>query len=136
MLYQHKKTGTRVKIVSEFDNGEWFMVQDQDDRIFTAYKSELTEDESATKKVKTLQVKDKAAKEEPRTFPPDTRLNINGATAQMIADHIKGIGLKTAREIKDLQMSLSGERFNSLDQLKQIKRVDWDSVIAADLIRV
>ena len=136
MLSQHKKTGTRVKIVSEFDNGDWFMVQDQDDRIFTAYKSELTPDEPATKKVKTLQVKDKAAKEEPRNFPPDTRLNINGATAQMIADHIKGIGLKTAREIKDLQMSLSGERFNNLEQLKQIKRVDWDSVIAADLIRV
>ena len=136
MLYQHKKTGTRVKIVSEFDNGDWFMVQDQDDRIFTAYKSELTPDEPATKKVKTLQVKDKAAKEEPRNFPPDTRLNINGVTAQMIADHIKGIGLKTAREIKDLQMSLSGERFNNLEQLKQIKRVDWDSVIAADLIRV
>ena len=136
MLYQHKKTGTRVKIVSEFDNGDWFMVQDQDDRIFTAYKSELTPDEPATKKVKTLQVKDKAAKEEPRNFPPDTRLYINGATAQMIADHIKGIGLKTAREIKDLQMSLSGERFNNLEQLKQIKRVDWDSVIAADLIRV
>jgi len=112
------------------------MVQDQDDRIFTAYKNELTPDEPATKKVKTLQVKDKAAKEEPRNFPPDTRLNINGATAQMIADHIKGIGLKTAREIKDLQMSLSGERFNNLEQLKQIKRVDWDSVIAADLIRV
>tara|TARA_Y100000592_G_scaffold27150_2_gene43094 strand:+ start:8772 stop:9182 length:411 start_codon:yes stop_codon:yes gene_type:complete len=136
MLYQHKKTGTRVKIVSEFDNGDWFMVQDQDDRIFTAYKNELTPDEPATKKVKTLQVKDKAAKEEPRNFPPDTRLNINGATAQMIADHIKGIGIKTAREIKDLQMSLSGERFNNLEQLKQIKRVDWDSVIAADLIRV
>tara|TARA_R100000458_G_scaffold51477_1_gene52362 strand:- start:143 stop:553 length:411 start_codon:yes stop_codon:yes gene_type:complete len=136
MLYQHKKTGTRVKIVSEFDNGDWFMVQDQDDRVFTAYKNELTPDETATKKVKTLQVKDKAAKEEPRNFPPDTRLNINGATAQMIADHIKGIGLKTAREIKDLQMSLSGERFNNLEQLKQIKRVDWDSVIAADLIRV
>ena len=136
MLYQHKKTGTRVKIVSEFDNGDWFMVQDQDDRVFTAYKNELTPDESATKKVKTLQVKDKAAKEEPRNFPPDTRLNINGATAQMIADHIKGIGLKTAREIKDHQMSLSGERFNNLEQLKQIKRVDWDSVIAADLIRV
>ena len=136
MLYQHKKTGTRVKVVSEWDDGDWFMVEDQDGRLFTAYKTELTPDEEATKKVKTLQVKDKAAQEEPRTFPPDTRLNINGATAQMIADHIKGIGLKTAREIKDLQMSLSGERFNSLDQLKQIKRVDWDSVIAADLIRV
>jgi DNA uptake protein ComE-like DNA-binding protein len=136
MLYQHKKTGARVKIVSEWDAGEWFMVEDQDGRLYTAYKSELTPDETATKKVQTLQVKDKAAQEEPRSFPPDTRLNINSATPQMIADHIKGIGLKTAREIKDLQMSLSGERFNNLEQLKQIKRVDWDAVMAADLIRV
>jgi DNA uptake protein ComE-like DNA-binding protein len=136
MLYQHKKTGARVKIVSEWDNGDWFMVEDQDGRLYTAYKNELLPDEAATKKVVALQVKDKASQEEPRAFPPDNRLNINGATAQMIADHIKGIGLKTAREIKDLQMSLSGERFNSLEQLKQIKRVDWDAVLAADLIRV
>ena len=136
MLYQHKKTGARVKVVSEWDNGDWFMVEDQDGRLFTVYKNEIEPDEAATKKVKTLQVKDKAAQEEPRTFPPDNRLNINSATAQMIADHIKGIGLKTAREIKDLQMSLSGERFNNLEQLKQIKRVDWDAVLAADLIRV
>ena len=136
MLYQHKKTAARVKIVSEFDNGDWFMVEDQDGRLFTAYKSELELDETATKKVQTLQVKDKAAKEEPRVFPPDIRLNINGATPQLIADHIKGIGLKTAREIKDLQMSLSGERFNNLEQLKQIKRVDWNAVMAANLIRV
>ena len=54
----------------------------------------------------------------------------------MLADHIKGIGLKTAREIKDLQMSLSGERFNNLEQLRQIKRIDWENVFAADLIRV
>jgi DNA uptake protein ComE-like DNA-binding protein len=136
MLYQHKKTGARVKVVSEWDNGDWFMVEDQDGRLYTVYRTEIEPDESATKKVKTLQVKDRASQEEPRTFPPDTRLNINGATAQMIADHIKGIGLKTAREIKDLQMSLSGERFNSLEQLKQIKRVDWNAVMAADLIRV
>jgi DNA uptake protein ComE-like DNA-binding protein len=136
MLYQHKKTGARVKVISEWDQGDWFMVEDQDGRLFTVYRTEIEPDEEATKKVKTLQVKDKAAQEEPRTFPPDTRLNINGATAQMIADHIKGIGLKTAREIKDLQMSLSGERFNNLEQLKQIKRIDWDAVFAADLIRV
>jgi hypothetical protein len=136
MLYQHKKTGARVKVVSEWDNGDWFMVEDQDGRLFTVYKTEIEPDEQATKKVQTLQVKDKAAKEEPRVFPPDNRLNINGATAQMIADHIKGIGLKTAREIKDLQMSLSGERFNNLEQLRQIKRVDWDAVFAADLVRV
>jgi DNA uptake protein ComE-like DNA-binding protein len=136
MLYQHIKTGARLKVISEFDNGDWFMVEDQDGRLFTAYKSELIPDEAATKKVQTLQVKDKASQEEPRVFPPDTRLNVNSATPQMIADHIKGIGLKTAREIKDLQMSLSGERFNNLEQLKKIKRVDWESVMAANLIRV
>ena len=136
MLYQNKKTGSRVKKISELDNVDYFMVEDQDGKVFYAYDQELVPDPKATTKVQTLQVKDKAAKEEPRSFPPDMRLNINGATAQMIADHIKGIGLKTAREIKDLQMSLSGERFVNLEQLKQIKRVDWDSVIAADLIRV
>jgi DNA uptake protein ComE-like DNA-binding protein len=136
MLYQHRKTGARVQVISEFDNGDWLMVEDQDGRLFTAYKTELEPDEVATKKVQTLQVKDKASQEEPRNFPPDTRLNINSATPQMIADHIKGVGLKTAREIKDLQMSLSGERFNNLEQLKKIPRVDWDSVMAANLIRV
>ena len=135
-LFKHKKTGARVKVISELDNGDCFMVEDQDSRIFYAQKGELESDSEGTKKVKTLQIKDKAAKEEPRDFPPETRLNINGATPQMIADHIKGIGLKTAREIKDLQMSLSGEKFNNLEQLRDIKRVDWDSVLAADLIRV
>ena len=135
-LYKHKKTGARIKIISEIDNGDCFMVEDQDGRCFYAYKIELEPDTKGTQKVKTLQIKDKAAKEEPRDFPPETRLNLNGATAQMIADHIKGIGVKTAREIKDLQMSLSGEKFANLEQLKQIKRVDWDSVFAADLIRV
>lgn len=136
MLYQHKKTGSRVKKISELDNGECFMVEDQDGRVFHVYEQELTLDTQASTKVKTLQIKDKAAKEEPRSFPPETRLNINGATAQMIADHIKGIGLKTAKEIKDLQMALSGEKFANLEQLRQVKRVDWDSVFAANLIRV
>ena len=136
MLYQHKKTGSRVKVVSQWDDGDWFMVEDQDGRIFTVYHTEIEKDDQATRKVKTLQVKDAASGEEPRKFPTDTRLNINGATPQMISDHIKGIGMKTAKDIKDLQTSLSGERFHSLEQLRQIKRVDWDSVFSADLIRV
>lgn len=136
MLFKHKKTGVRLKVVSEWDDGDWFMVEDQDGRIFTVYKTELVEDKDGTKKVKTLQVKDAAKGEEPRKFPQETRLNINTATAQMIADHIKGVGMKTAKDIKDMQSSLSGERFNSLEQLRQIPRVDWDSVFAADLVRV
>ena len=136
MLYKHNRTGARLKVVTEWDEGDWFMVEDQDGKVFTVYKTELVPDEQATKQVKTLQVKDAAKGDEPRKFPTETRLNINGATAQMIADHIKGVVIKTARDIKDLQSSLSGERFNSLEQLRQISRVDWDSVFAADLVRV
>ena len=136
MLYKHKKTGTRLKIHNAFDDGEYFMVEDQDGKVFTVYKTEISEDTEADKKLKTLQVKDKAQGEEARAFPPDTRLNINAATPQMIADHIKGVGMKTAKEIKDYQMSLTGERFKSLDQLKNIGRVDWEAVISANLIRV
>ena len=136
MLYKHKKTGARLKIHSKWDEDTWFMVEDQDGRIFTVYKNEIEQDVEAEKKLKTLQVKDRANKEEPRSFPPDTRLNINSATPQMIADHIKGVGMKTAKEIKDYQTSLAGERFKNLEQLKGIGRVDWDAVIAANLIRV
>jgi hypothetical protein len=69
ILHRHKKTGARVRIVSEWDAGDWFMVEDQDGRLYTAYKTELLPDEQATQKVKTLQVKDRASKEAPRTFP-------------------------------------------------------------------
>ena len=47
-----------------------------------------------------------------------------------------GIGYSTAKKIVELRLSLSGERFSNLDQLKRIGRVDWDEVIAADLIYV
>ena len=59
MLYQHKKTGARVKKVCSYEDGEYFMVEDQDGNIFTAFDHELTLDKSATTKVKTLQIKDR-----------------------------------------------------------------------------
>ena len=44
--------------------------------------------------------------------------------------------LEGPKKIIELKLSLPGERFNSFDQLKKIGRVDWDEVIAADLIYV
>ncbi len=70
------------------------------------------------------------------TFPLDTRMNINTASARQIADALPGVGLKTARDIKDLQMSMPGERFQRLEQLKGIKRVDWDEIFKENLVRV
>ena len=37
---------------------------------------------------------------------------------------------ETAKEIIDLKQSLPGEKFNKLDQLKAVKRIDWDEVFA------
>lgn len=70
------------------------------------------------------------------TFPLDTRININTASARQIADALPGVGLKTARDIKDLQMSMPGEKFLKLEQLKSIKRVDWDEIFKDNLVRV
>ena len=70
------------------------------------------------------------------TFPVDVRLNINTASARQIADALPGVGLKTARDIKDLQSTMLGDKFIKLEQLKSIKRVDWDELIKENLIRV
>ena len=80
---------------------------------------------------------DKEAKVSNReTFPVDARLNINTAGARQIADALPGVGLKTARDIKDLQTTLSGERFTKLEQLRGIKRIDWDEIFKENLVRV
>lgn len=136
-LYRYKKTNAMVKVIQEWDHGEWFMVEDQDGTIFTAHKNEIIVDSKSTASVKRMAVKDKASGEKPREFPPDKRLNINTSTAQQIADHIRGIGLKTAQDIKDYQMSLNSEKFTSLEQLRQAcGRVDWDKVLEDDLVRI
>ena len=70
------------------------------------------------------------------SFPIDIRVNINTASARQIADALPGVGLKTARDIKDLQTSCSGERFQKLEQLRSIKRVDWDTIFEENLVRV
>lgn len=135
-LYKYKKTQALVRVVQFWDSGEWLMLEDQEGKIFTAHKTQVEKDEKATSAVKRVAVKDRAANDEPRVFPPEKKLNINTATAQMIADTIHGIGIKTAREIKDAQMSLPGEKFTDIEQLKAIPKVDWDSVIRDELIRL
>ena len=70
------------------------------------------------------------------TFPLDRRLNINTASARQIADSLPGVGLKTARDIKDLQTTRTGERYTKLEQLKGIKRIDWDAIFKENLVRV
>jgi len=145
MLYQYKLTGGLVEVISEHGEGIMMCVDAQDEVLYVD-KDDLTPHLEATnEKIRAeerLTAELKADGVNPpkptsrETFPIDTRININTASARQIADHLPGVGLKTARDIKDLQTSQSGEKFQRLDQLKNIKRVDWDQIFKENLVRV
>ena len=145
MLYQHKITGGLVEKISQHGDGI-YMVVNANDEVDYVHEDDLIPHIDATnEKIKTeerltaeLQSSgDKSAKPTNReTFPLDRRLNINTASARQIADTLPGVGLKTARDIKDLQTTMTGERYTKLEQLRGIKRIDWDAIFKENLVRV
>ena len=145
MLYQHKITGGLVEKISQHGDGI-YMVVNANDEVAYVHEDDLIPHLDATnEKIKTeerltaeLQSSgDKSAKPTNReTFPLDRRLNINTASARQIADTLPGVGLKTARDIKDLQTTMTGERYTKLEQLRGIKRIDWDAIFNENLVRV
>ena len=145
MLYQHKVTGGLVEKISQHGEGI-FMVVNANDEVDYVHEDDLVPHLEATnEKIKTEErltaelkaTGDKNAKPTNReTFPLDRRLNINTASARQIADTLPGVGLKTARDIKDLQTTMTGERYTKLEQLKGIKRIDWDAIFKDNLVRV
>jgi len=145
MLYQYKLTGGLVEVLSDYGDGIVMCVDAQDEVHYlerenlVPHLSATNEKERNTERLREVLKEDGVNPPEPsnkETFPLDTRLNINTASARQIADTLPGVGLKTARDIKDLQTSMPGEKFVRLDQLKSIKRVDWDEIIKENLVRV
>ena len=145
MLYQHKVTGGLVEKISQHGDGI-FMVVNANDEVDYVHEDDLiphleaTNEKIKTEERLTAELKatgDKSAKPTNReTFPLDRRLNINTASARQIADTLPGVGLKTARDIKDLQTTMTGERYTKLEQLKGIKRIDWEAIFKENLVRV
>ena len=145
MLYQHKITGGLVEKISQHGEGI-FMVVNANDEVDYVHEDDLiphleaTNEKIKTEERLTAELKatgDKSAKPTNReTFPLDRRLNINTASARQIADTLPGVGLKTARDINDLQTTMTGERYTKLEQLKGIKRIDWDAIFKDNLVRV
>ena len=145
MLYQYKPTGGLVEVISQHGEGIMMCIDSQDEVIYANEEDLTPQLDATTEKIKTEErltaelAADgvKPAKLTSReTFPLDMRVNINTASARQIADALPGVGLKTARDIKDLQTSCSGERFQKLEQLRSIKRVDWDTIFEENLVRV
>jgi len=145
MLYQYKMTGGLVEVVSKHGDGILMCLDSQDEVIYIEEEMltphlEATNEKIRTEERLTAQLESEGVRPAKpttkETFPLDTRININTASARQIADSLPGVGLKTARDIKDLQLSMPGEKFLRLEQLKSIKRVDWDEIFKDNLVRV
>ena len=145
MLYQYKMTGGLVEVVSKHGDGILMCLDSQDEVIYIEEEMlnphlEANNEKIRTEERLTAQLESEGVRPAKpttkETFPLDTRININTASARQIADSLPGVGLKTARDIKDLQLSMPGEKFLRLEQLKSIKRVDWDEIFKDNLVRV
>lgn len=145
MLYQYKTTGGLVEVVSKHGDGILMCLDSQDEVIYVEEADLVPHLEATNEKIRTeerLTAQLEAEGVRPakpttkETFPVDVRVNINTASARQIADALPGVGLKTARDIKDLQNSMPGEKFQKLEQLRSIKRVDWDEIFKENLVRV
>lgn len=140
-LYQNKRNGQIVEFINYHDK-DWAMVKNASGAIQYVSLTDLESYEPGKGRTgETLQpvlagdqADENAIPES--VIPVDTRLNINAASAEAIAKAIKGIGYATAKRIVELRMSLSGERFVNMDQLRRIGRVDWDQIIADDVLYI
>lgn len=139
-LFQNTKNGQVVEFIGHHDK-DWAMVKNQTGEVSYVSVENLVEweqNKGKTQRVaKPQRTKKEVSKDEsefqPSVIPPETRININIATQQAISQHIKGIGHSAAKQIVELRSSLPGERFTTWDQLKQVKRVNWDAVIDSDV---
>lgn len=140
-VYQDRKTGKRVVQVGGATGGkeEFCLVRGADGKVFYASMNQLMPCDDEGKPDFDARFE---RPEEPEEKVPDpviplaeTRLNINTATAEEIARRVPGIGYRTAKKIKGIQLTLPGEVFRTLDQIKVAStRVNWDEVIRQNLI--
>lgn len=137
-LFQDQKTGKLVEFINKHDK-EYAMVRDSGGNInYVNLDSLVPYDKQKGRLTKVDAPQLSVEKEEELVEPvvpfEDTRLNMNTATAEIIAKRLPGVGYTTAKRIIELRMSLSGERFSNLKQLENIPRVNWDQLIEEDLI--
>ena len=142
-------SGIKVTVLSIHDEGEYFMVRSNTSgKVFFAHKDQVqdlvTVEETAAEETTTRNRRNRrkvaAVKKEPIVVKPqvpsDNRVNLNNLTAEGLTQVLPGVGIKTAKEIIELRQGLPGERFSKLDQLKAVKRIDWDEVFSTGEVYV
>lgn len=140
-LYQHLKNGQIVEYIAHHD-AEWAMIKNANGNVSYARLEDLVSYEPGigrtgiTPEPQAGERKLEDDKIPEAVIPPDTRVNLNTASAEEIAKRVKGIGYATAKRILELRQSLPGERFKELEQLRKIGRVDWDEIFSEDVVYV
>ena len=137
-LMQDQKTGKLVEFIGTHDK-EYAMVRDGAGNVSYVTLDQLlpySQEKGRLSKVAAPQLEIEKEEPVPMSLVPseDVRLNLNNASAEMIAKRLPGVGYTTAKRIVELKMSLSGERFTNLKQLENIPRVNWDQFISDDII--
>ena len=137
-LMQDQKTGKLVEFIGTHDK-EYAMVRDGAGNVSYVTLDQLlpySQEKGRLSKVAAPQLEVEKEEALPPSVVPseDIRLNLNNASAEMIAKRLPGVGYTTAKRIVELKMSLSGERFTNLKQLENIPRVNWDQFISDDII--
>tara|TARA_B100001939_G_C16862400_1_gene582498 strand:- start:493 stop:927 length:435 start_codon:yes stop_codon:yes gene_type:complete len=137
-LFQDEKTGQLVEFLSKHDK-EYAMVRTSTGAITYVTLDQLVPydvEKGRLSKVSAPQIQQEPEEAAPDPVVPieETRLNMNAASAEQIQKRLPGVGYSTAKKIVELRMSLSGERFNNLKQLENIPRVNWEQLIADDMI--
>ena len=136
-LFQDTKTGKLVEFISKHDK-DYAMVRDAGGNVTYLTLEQLVPYDKKKGRLEKIEAPILQVAEElpPKTVVPleDTRLNLNTATAEVIQKRLPGVGYATAKKIVEMRMSLSGERFANLGQLENIPRVNWEQLIAEDLI--
>lgn len=123
-------SGVKVDVLSTHDDGEYFMVRSTTTgKVFFAHKNQIEYKEKSAESSE-KPVKQRRGRQVVRPqIPTANRYNINGCTPEMLTQILPGVGLKTANEIIELRQSLPGERFTKLEQLRQIKHINWDEIL-------
>ena len=137
-LMQDQKTGKLVEFIGVHDK-EYAMIRDGAGAVSYVTLDQLvpySQEKGRLSKVANPSLVVEKEEKLPDLVVPqeDTRLNLNTATAEIIAKRLPGVGYTTAKRIVELKMSLSGERFSNLKQLENIPRVNWEQLIDDDMI--
>lgn len=139
-LYLDKRTGKIVKQVGGGGHAEEFvMVMGADKVPYHAFLTRLVPCDAAGQpnfeaEYEPAERPDDAMPE-PVIAPIETRLNINTASAEELHQRVPGLGYRTAKAVKDLQSTLPGEVFRSLEQVRAAsKRINWDVIFRKNLL--